>query len=215
MNYLLGQVYDLGSIYMEMYQISRNSFRRYLRGEYEELFLHEDYPKPLEMDGYRAMYRHSFAEIRRLVESGNNVLVCCCDTFCQRPTEIFGRYEQMMMFWKTSGPDYRERPQLNGGVMYFPASMDLELFQPAEERIAKLGNDWGEIQEIYNDMFWAQSPVPELNPAMNWCPLVKNPLDESEANIIHFHASRDSQKTRETMKERSRTCASLSLEPVS
>lgn len=215
MNYLLGQVYDLASIYMAMYRISRQSFRRNLEGEYEELFLHEDYPKPLEMAGYRAMYQHSFREIRSLVGSGNNVFVCCCDTFCQRPTEVFGKYDRMMMFWETSGFLYRDRPQLNGGVMYFPATMDLGLWEKAEARVATLGDNWGEIQEIYNDMFRAQSPEPKLDPAMNWSPYVKNPVPEDEAKIIHYHASRNPAGVLGAMQARSKMCESDSLAPVS
>lgn len=175
---------------MEAYQLSRRTFAKHLAGEWREEMITGEYPLPLKMAGFRAMYCDFFKRTEEWVKEGYNVLYAEADTGCAQPVEIFGKYDQMMMFWETCAtwPEFKVR--MNSGVMYFPATMDMKLWDICRERMDRYQDSWHTFEVISNAMFWAQEPTPEFDATLNWSPFVNMPIPREQAKILHFHSSR-------------------------
>lgn len=199
MNYLVTPRMCPGKepIFDPMYELCVESYRRHLRGRWEPKILTGTYRD------YHAMAEDEFRQIHALWQAGHNCFFVDADTVAASPLEVFGRYPQMMMFWKTCDVYKAGRPYLNAGVMYFPASMDAKLWEIGLARAAK-GFDpstWGQDQQAWNDMFYAQDPVPALDPAMNWSPHVRSPISAAEAKILHFHATKDANRALDLVRQ--------------
>jgi hypothetical protein len=200
MNYLF-KTHSHNPIFQEMQELSVRSFRKYLAGDWDVLyidFLGSEELMPGEWKDFttwRRLYVNGFYVVYFLWKAGNSILLTGADTLCLQPTELFGTTQQMRMFWG-------ERDCLNGDVIYFPAEMKQETWDVGLEEVQRLRTDWGHIQDLYNNMFNSQNPVPELDPSMNYAPeYIPNPLPESEAKIRHFHSTKGPEEVLRKMRE--------------
>lgn len=200
MNYLVGAIFDRSQTdYMKLYDSSRRSFRTNLQGQWEELLVTADYPRPMMNAGWAAMHQDVLSRIHDLVKNGHNALYAELDTICAKPTEIFCQSQQMRLFNETCANHADFKPYLNSGVIYFPATMG----EGPWEVCAKYCNPyhdgtWDYFQVVVNAMFYSQDPRPPLEPALNWSPHVPSSVDRNAAKILHFHSSRS---LGETMRE--------------
>lgn len=203
MNYLVGAVFDRNQFeYMDAYQISRRSYKDNLAGEWEELLVAGDYPKPMIPYGWAEMHKDILKRIRDLVKAGNNVLYAEVDTVCAAPIEVFGQYQDMMMFWLTCATNDAFERYMNSGVIYFPSTAQPKIWEVLEDRLNDYdGAVWDNFQVVTNAMYWAQDPAPKMVPELNWSPYVANPLPKESAKILHFHSSRGVNQMLEAMRE--------------
>lgn len=172
-------------IYHEMGEVAWKSYKKYLAGEWTGLSLWEY--------TWNDLWKTVFYTCRELSRD-NNLFLIGADTLARQPIEVFGKYQQMMMFYHTTPKDKPPYPSyLNSEPMFIPQGLSGEMWLVGERRAKGLATTgvYDEIQLLWNDMFWAQVPHPPLDPSMNWSPEVPNPLPEKEAKIMHFHASKD------------------------
>jgi hypothetical protein len=50
--------------------------------------------------------------------------------------------------------------------------------------------EWNDSQDILNEMFYAQKPVPKLHPELNYQPFVDSPIGLGEAHFVHLNSTR-------------------------
>lgn len=185
-------------IYHRLADIAWQSYKRYLAGEWKEF--------PVIESSWGAMWTSAFNNSRELSKD-NNIFIVGADTIAVKPIEVFGKYHQLMMFWRTDPPFKEPYPSyLNAELLYIPQGLSDEIWEVGAGKVRDMVTDpkceYDRIQAIWNDMFWAQNPVPELEPAMHWSPLVASPIEEKDAKIIHFHASRGPDHALEEMSKR-------------
>jgi len=186
--------------YESLVEISLASARRYLAGKWSPLILHGDYSNRPYERGFSEMYRIMFQVMRKCYDAGDNVLFLDPDTLFIKETEVFGRFTQMMLFWPTDPAKRRHfDPYLNAGIVYVPATMDAKLWRFANA--APMMSEWNDSQDIFNEMFYAQRPVPELHPELNWSPNVPSTIRMDEASLLHFNSTRGALGVLETMRE--------------
>ena len=200
MNYLL-KAHSHNPLYHEMQELSVESFRLFLAGDWDVIFMDFEGSEDLmpgewkDFTAWRRIYVGGFYLTYSLWKAGNSVFMCGADTLCLRPTEIFGTTNQMRMYWGEHG-------YLNGDVMYFPAEMEQKVWDRGFQEIDSLRTDWGHIQDLYNEMFRVQEPRPELDPSMNYAPeIYPNPCPPEEARIQHFHATKGAEEVLRRMRE--------------
>lgn len=170
--------------YKDMSVVSMRTYKEYLAGEWTE----EECPAP----DWVQMWKKVFNVCYEHWKQGNNVFIAGADTIAVFPIDVFGKYHQMMLFWytdpkiKTPYPNY-----LNAELVYLPKEMPERLWELARPKVeAMAGQYYDESQMIWNDMFWSQTPVPELDPTMHYSPCVETTIQPWQAKIWHFHSSR-------------------------
>lgn len=184
-------------VYDELAGLARHSFRKYMAGEWDE-YIHWK-------DDWTELWKSMFYRCRDFSRSGANVFVIGADTIAVKPIQVFGKYNQLTMFWHTDPPARKPFPgYMNSELLYIPAHLDERLWRIGEKMVVDVSAKWDydRIQVIWNHMFWAQKPVPTLEPEMHWSPEVPSTIAESEARIIHFHASRGPEKALAEMTKR-------------
>lgn len=180
--------------YQEMAELSLRSFRRHLAGSWQAELLQGDYSSEGFLQGVNLMYRDTFVQLEAWHAQGDNTLLLDQDTLCLRPTEIFGRFKHLMLFYLTDPPVDEVggfAPYLNAGIVYVPASMPPRAWRPMHRDLGAM-RAWDDSQRIWNEMFYGQDPVPELHPELHWSPNVPTPLPRGDAHIIHLNSTRGS-----------------------
>lgn len=186
--------------YHDMYKLSRQSAKKFLQGQYEEVF----YQAPV-LDA-RLFQIAQWYMIKELwFKEPCNILVMGADTLFVKPTEIFGQFNEMRLFNYSDPKSHPLFPNnFNDDIRYYPASMDPAVWDLGERHMADWWSsneaDWACGQNIHNHMFWSQEiPLEQaLCPTLAWQAL---PYDFSECNkfngvpfesaqVLHFHGSR-------------------------
>lgn len=189
--------------YQAMTDLSLKSARRFLVGNWQPWIVTADYTDRSFEDGFSDMYRDMFAILRAAHAAGDNTLFLDPDTLFLKPTILFGLLPEMRLFWLTDPPSFEEfEVYLNGGVAYFPAAMNPDLWRFADQG-AHLMREWNDSQRILNAMFWAQKPALDLIPQMGWSPNTKNGCPLEEALLIHFNSTRGAENVLTRMREMS------------
>lgn len=173
-------------VYDEMEKVSRESYEKHLRGEWY-------YREHWELE-WNELWKSVFRECRRLSEGGDNVFLVGTDTLAVKLVSVFEKYKSLTMFWHTV-PAYTDaypKGYMNSEPMYIPTDIPRSLWEKGERALNKASldqYDW--IQGVWNEMYWAQDPVPPKEPEMNYSPVVPNPIDPADAKIWHFHSSKN------------------------
>lgn len=195
---------DVYELYKQIQQESYKSHKKNIQGDWEYVLLEKDVNHPFEV------FQNTFERVAEMWKEGDtNILFFGLDTLTVKPTEIFGKFEDFMMFNYTdpkSNSKYDHN--FNCDVRYYPATMDEALIDHSLEQSPKL-KKWEDEQNIYNYMLWSQpnrniqnTLMPKLAYQGQWLFLdqweerVKhqnayNNLHIDEAHILHLHTSRD------------------------
>lgn len=187
--------------YEDMYKISRASARKFLQGDWEEI----KFTAPvLDARLYQIAQWYVIKELWH--REPCNILCMGADTLFIKPTEVFGKYHQMMMFNYTDPRSHTEFPHyFNDDIRYYPADMDPKVWSIGEQKMGDwfthAEGNWAWGQLIHNYQFWSQDIKVEdvLDPTMAWQAFSLNqehsnawnncPIDQ--AKVLHFHGSRD------------------------
>lgn len=187
--------------YQAMYDISRASARRFLQGSWEEI----KFTAPvLDARLYQIAQWYTIKEL--WYREPCNILAMGADTLFIKPTEVFGRYHQMMMFNYTDPRTHAEFPHyFNDDIRYYPSTMDSRVWDLGEQKMGEwfthAEGNWGWGQLIHNYQFWSQGITIQeaLDPKMAWQAFSLNQqhgdkwngISLAEAHVMHFHGSRD------------------------
>jgi len=205
------------NVYGEMYEISRRSARKHLQGEWEEVL----FTAPVrDARMYQISQWYTIKELWHKEEC--NILAMGCDTLFLKPTEIFGKYNKMMMFNYTDPKKHQEFPHyMNDDIRYYPADMDPDVWAVGEEKMQgwfeHTEGNWGWGQLLHNYQFWSQDITIQeaLQPHMayqgpdlyidQWEARkqhsnIWNGCELKDANILHLHGSRNSEGKLALMK---------------
>ncbi len=188
--------------YQQVRGLCLESYRANLLGQWKEVTLCKDYTHRGATEGLNLMWQEMFLKTMDLCLEGYNVLYVDTDTLCVKPTEIFGRWDDIMMFWPT---DPREGfgfdPYLNGGVVYAPASTPRDRWSVVPDRV-KHFREWNDSQILWNRLYYGGSgPSHGLHPELNWQYCVDSTIPENEAHILHFNTTRGVESALEHMQE--------------
>ena len=197
--------------YNGMYDCSRLSARKFLAGDWEEI----KFTAPV-LDARMYQIAQWYAVKELWFREPCNILCMGADTLFIKPTEIFGRYNKMMMFNYTDPRYHKEfEHYFNDDIRYYPATMDPKVWDIGEQKMEGWFEhseaNWGWGQLIHNYQMWSQgvSVNEVLDPtvafqmlgskisdteAWNNCPI-------STAKILHFHGSRDADNRLSVMTE--------------
>ena len=161
--------------YNEMYDVSRDSARKFLAGDWEEI----KYTAPvLNAKLYQIGQWYMIKEL--WFREPCNILIATADTMFVRPTEIFGKFDEFRLFNYTDPRGHHDLIQygqghyFNNSVAYYPATMSNQTWELGERRMADWFThdqaDWDCGQLIDNHMFWSQEMPEEqrLRPDLNW-----------------------------------------------
>lgn len=200
---------DLYKKYVECHQISLGSFKKHLKGDWEFAFVSGQF------DTIHQALHETFHRIRQLwLENGPcNILYTDPDTVAVAPIDIWGKYNDFMMFnysdpksFYTANPYNESFPHFfNAGVRYFPATMKEETWQLGLDMVKNWDfTDYNTEQIILNKMLWSQGVklenalVPPLAYQAQWLPGVEvwrqdlwNGVHVNNCAILHVHSSRD------------------------
>jgi hypothetical protein len=209
--------------YLNMYRISRASARKFLAGDWEEIC----YTSPV-LDARMFQIAQWYAVREMWYKEKCNILCMGADTMFVKPTEMFGKWNQMRMFNYTDPryhPDMKQYNTIghyfNDDVRYFPADMDPSIWDIGERHMADWfshsQSHWDCGQLINNHMFWSQDidDNDRLQPMFNWMAMGIRDFDQAaltrasewngcwfeQANIMHFAGSRGPQETLNFMSE--------------
>jgi len=204
---------DLYDWYMKMHDISLRSFEKHLEGDWEFKFFNK------EVENIQEVFKDHFFEIYDIWKQGDtNILYCGPDNIVMKPTEVFGKYDDFMMFNytdpKTSNEPNHYNVQhqhfFNADVRYYPSTMSQDIWDMGLEMAENWDFDsWNTEQFILNKMLWDQ-PNRTLENTLN--PLMAyqghelyldgweerkvysnkwNGCEIKDAHIIHLHGSRN------------------------
>ncbi len=201
---LQNDVYDL---YKQIQAESHYTHKKNIKGDWDYVLLEKDVNHPFEI------FQNTFKRVAELWKEGDtNILFFGLDTITVKPVEIFGKYEDFMMFNYTdpkSNSIYKNN--FNCDVRYYPASMDEALIDHSLEEQSKL-QKWEDEQNIYNYMLWQQpnrtlentvDPTLAYQGHMLFSHTTHRQLEESnkwnnckfdDAKIIHLHGSRSAKE---------------------
>ena len=206
---------DLYNLYKQLQLLSKSSYKHFLQGDWEYVLLEA------EVDNVLEVFKYNFKQIDDLRKQHGpcNILFGGLDTQMLKPTEMFGRWDNFMMFNYTDPKSHREfTHHLNDDVQYYPHTMSEETWELGEkyweQREEHPDRHWGFDQLRHNAMFWSQNIEDPRHPEMNYmCMRMRQIVPESiawheewnqfpflAAHILHFCASRQSASVITTMK---------------
>lgn len=203
--------------YFECHKLSLNSFKKHIAGTCDYVFFTG------EVDTVHEALYQNFYEIYNLWKNEYpcNILYTDPDTLAVKKVEPWGQYNKFMMF-NLSDPKsfYKDNiyglkfPSFfNAGVRYFPASMSQETWNIGLD-LTKNWNmqSYDTEQIILNQMMWSQGiKLSEaIRPSLNyqaawmqnsslWQQNMWNGLSIAQAQILHFHGSRNINNTLQLM----------------
>ena len=195
---------NLFDTYLEMHEVSAESYRAFLEGDWELKFITG------EVDQINQAFEKTFWAIHELWHSEPcNILYTDPDTIAVKHIDMFDQYKHFVMFNHTdpkqfTGPNPYNRSFehfFNAGVRYFPATMDEKIWELG----AGMARTWDYAtydteQVILNAMLWDQGVAvnevldptvawqlfhPDLNFGQQW-----NGCSIYDAKILHLHSSR-------------------------
>lgn len=196
---------NLYESYVELHQISLSSYKSMLGGEWEFKFFRGN------VDQINCAFEKTFWSIHDLWHSEPcNILYTDPDTLAVKPFDPWNQYKHFSMFNYTDPRSFDKPNQwnlsfehfFNAGVRYFPATMSPEIWKLGAT-MAKSWNyeSYDTEQLILNNMLWNQNITSEdvLNPTMAYQAFLSdveacnrwNGIALTDANIVHFHSSRD------------------------
>ena len=198
---------DVYELYQQIQAESYYTHKKNIQGDWEYVLLEKDVNHPFEI------FQNTFKRVAELWKEGDtNILFFGLDTITVKPVDIFGKYEDFMMFNYTdpkSNGIYKNN--FNCDVRYYPASMDEALIDYSLEEQSKL-QKWEDEQNIYNYMLWQQpnrtlentvDPTLAYQGHMLFTHTTHRQLEESnkwnncqfdDAKIIHLHGSRSAKE---------------------
>ena len=194
--------------YRTMYDISRASAKKFLQGPYEEIMFQAPV---LDNRLYQLAQWYCIKELWQ--KEPCNILWMGADTLFIKPTEIFGRFNEMRLFNYT---DPRSHANLsaypnsagryfNDDIRYYPATMSKDAWEAGEDRMGDWfippHNIWDCGQLIHNYQFWSQ-PIPAddvTHPELAYQVVAQdgpscdawNGITVDKTHVLHFHGSRD------------------------
>lgn len=213
---------DLYDKYLKMHEISIRSFEKHLQGEWEFLFFQK------EVENIQEVFKDHFFEIYNIWKQEEcNIFYCGPDNVMTKPVEVFGKYEDFMMFNYTdprsagrnlSGHYGIEHPNFfNADVRYYPHTMSQDIWDMGLKMAENWDfNCWNTEQIILNEMLWKQEGRTlenTLDPTMayqahrltnlGYTTEMDNwngcPIED--AKIIHTHGSRNASMKLKLMRE--------------
>jgi len=203
---------DLYSQYMDMSKISLETFEKHLAGDWEYVFFNK------EVENIQEVFKDHFFELYELWKAGHNILYCGPDNFVKKPLEVFGKYEDFMMFNYTDPkssiePNHyniQHKHFFNADVRYYPQTMAQDIWDIGLEMAENWDFDcWNTEQFILNEMLWRQpnrtldntvDPTLAYQGHMLFTHTTHRQLEESnkwnncefdDAKIVHLHGSRN------------------------
>jgi hypothetical protein len=219
---------DLG-LYQAMYDLSRASARKFLQGDWQEIC----HRAPC-LDARMFQIAQWYLVKELWFSEPCNILCMGSDTLFLQPTDMFGTWPDMRLFNYTEPRGHAEfRHYFNDDVRYFPHSMDPEIWNLAERRMADWFTHaqahWDCGQLIHNSMFWSQSinDNDRRHPYLNWMAHgivhAPNPMDTEvirrssewngcpveHARIMHFNGSRNAAVVVDAMTQFARQSGTL------
>lgn len=214
---------DLYDWYMKMHDISLKSFEKHLQGDWEFIFFNK------EVENIQEVFKDHFFEIYDIWKQGDtNILYCGPDNIMMKPTDVFGKYDDFMMFNYTDPKssvepnhyDIQHEHFFNADVRYYPSTMSQDIWDMGLEMAENWDfNSWNTEQFILNKMLWDQ-PSRTLNNTLD--PSIAyqghqlfiedweqrkaysnewNASDIKDAQIIHLHGSRNAPRKYALMKQ--------------
>lgn len=200
---------DLYEKYVACHDLSLESFKKFLGGEWEYKFFGGEF------DTIHLGLKHTFYEVYKLWQENYpcNILYTDPDTMAIRPFNIWGRYEKFMMF-NYSEPKYfhvnnkygKIYPTFfNAGVRYFPSTMSGNTWAIGLDMADQWDlTDYNTEQIILNEMLWSQglhvseALIPTVAYQAHWLPGMDywrqdiwNGIHIKDSDILHVHSSRD------------------------
>lgn len=201
---------DLHENYVKMHQISLNSHKRFLQGDWELKFVGGRF------EDINQAFERTFWFIHDLWHREPcNILYTDPDTVMVRPLDIWDQFDKFMMFNYTDPRHFPLNERLwnrrfpnffNAGVRYFPATMDEKIWELGGSMAREWKFDTYDTEQvILNAMLWDQSISleealrPDIAYQAQWLPICLqakqdewNGIPMNQASIIHVHGSRDS-----------------------
>jgi hypothetical protein len=202
--------------YQDMYDISRATARAFLKGPYEEIIFQAPV---LDNRLYQIAQWYCIKEL--WFKEPCNILWMGADTMFVKPTEIFGRFNEMRLFNYT---DPRQHDKLkcygaghyfNDDIRYYPAIMDHKSWAVGEEHMADWfvppHNIWDCGQIIHNHQFWCQDiPADDIEHPELAYQMVQGSIERDNqwngipiqnAHILHLHGSRNADDRVQAMRQ--------------
>lgn len=186
----------------EFLETCLGSYRKNLRGTWSEDVLRGDFSgMPSFITSYNRMQAEVFDYVSEKCRSGDDVLLIDIDTVCVRPTEIFGRYDRMVVPWGSpSGTGGEGAVTLSGSVIYLPSTVSEAAWEAGRRVIHDVPpNHWAGDQDAYNAMARVDGPI-TLVPALNYNSDFPKWIRREEAHILSFHGSRGRAEALQEMK---------------
>ena len=203
-----GDIFDL---YCQANQHSLNTYRKYLQGDWEYLYLTG------ECETINDQFIYKFWRLHDLWHSEPcNIFYADADTIAIKPFNPWN-YDKFMMFNYTDPKRLVRNDKVmlehyfNAGITYFPHTMKPEVWGLGRH----LASNWDKNiydteQVIYNEMLWSQKVQLEevLDVSMNFSFFINWDQSSSEiyngypvdhAKILHFHGSRNILQTVQLM----------------
>jgi hypothetical protein len=206
-----GADHSVREAYNRMWQISRNSARKFLQGDWEEIVWTDPQPSRGEL------FKRNWTRVKDLWHKEPcNILYLDADTIFIRPTEIFDKFFEFRMFnWADPKTEYEFLNYYNAAVRYYPATIRSETWQVGQATVDHWSLDMYDYEQIvFNRMYWSQhiSMHDRHWPKLNWQAVVSdhedllqyqnqwNKCNINEAHIIHAHGSRGAKQSLEMME---------------
>lgn len=201
--------------YLEMHRMSIASFKQFMGGEWELLSINGN------VSSIQEAFKNTWKYIYDLWSSEKcNILYTDPDTLAINNFDIWNNFSNFMMFNFTDPKQLLNESVkipyfFNAGVRYYPASMNTQVWDYANELV----NSWDDSQYdteqiILNKMLWCQGlkleqalypniayqahMLPEI-PV--WQQDIWNGISINEAAIVHFHGSRNANEKLNLMRQ--------------
>jgi len=209
---------ELYKAYMTMYKMRLASFRKFVQEPFEDILWVGEVE---DCDNYNMANWHAIRELWH--REPCNIFWAGADTMMIQPTSLFaGRWSQYRLFNYTDPRSHQSFSNyFNDDVQYYPHTMSKETWQLGEDylklRETAPDRNWGFDQNRHNAMFWSQdiNDDDRLHPYMNWMAHSMRSLDPNvvalseawnrcpinSAHILHFCASRGTQRVIDLMQE--------------
>ena len=188
------------SEYEQMQKLSYVTFRHFLEDDWEYVLLEG------EVDDVLGAFRSNFIKLYDLGHSQPcNILFCGLDCQMLKPTKIFGRWDNFMLFNYTDPKQtIKHINNFNCDIRYYPASLDRKWWEYTLRKMNSL-KVWSDEQDIYNDILWGQGLTVDdvLHIELAFQGFMANSLRDgmgeankwnnriiNECNIVHWHSSR-------------------------
>jgi hypothetical protein len=201
--------------YVKMHQLSMATYKKFLPGDWELKFVSGV------ADHINQAFEKTFWFIHDLWHKEPcNILYTDPDTLAIKPLDFWDQYSNFMMFNHTDPKQFNAKNIynkqfdhfFNAGVRYFPSSMSQDIWNTATEMAKSWDSSTYDTEQIIlNTMLWNQNvTINQVRDPTTAFQIVRGTLQECEewngckltdARIVHFHSSRDSNNRVNVMQE--------------